>query len=213
MSTSLSGLQIGSTFAGVLKTNDNLALSNVLRTVTDGTGADSALSLSTIAGKLTGAFEVTGVFTATGSVAGNVTGNLTGNVTGAASSITGIAAIANGGSGAATSILARNALNKGETVLADGATIATDASTGNVFTVTLGGNRTLGAPSNMAAGATYIWRVTQDGTGSRTLAFASAFKWPAGVAPTLTTAASAKDIVMGVSDGTNVACTALLDVR
>ena len=57
--------------------------------------------------------------------------------------------------------------------LTDAATIATDASLGNVFTVTLGGNRTLGAPTNPANGQTCIWSITQDGTGSRTLSTAS----------------------------------------
>jgi len=107
----------------------------------------------------------------------------------------------------------RTILNRGTTALTDTATIATDASTGNVFTVTLGGNRTLGAPSNLKAGATYIWIITQDGTGSRTLSFNSVFKWPSGTAPTLTTTAAAIDIISGVSNGTNIYCTALLDLR
>lgn len=111
-----------------------------------------------------------------------------------------------------TAALTRCNINKGTTSLTDAATIATDAATGNVFTVTLGGNRTLGAPSNLAAGATYIWIITQDGTGSRTLAYNSVFKFPSGVAPTLSTGAAAKDIISGVSDGTNVYCTALLNL-
>lgn len=56
--------------------------------------------------------------------------------------------------------------------LTDAATIATDASLGNVFTVTLGGNRTLGAPSNPTNGQKCIWSFKQDGTGSRTLSTA-----------------------------------------
>lgn len=104
-------------------------------------------------------------------------------------------------------------LNRGTATLTDASTIATDASLGNVFTVTLGGNRTLGAPSNLKAGATYIWLITQDGTGSRTLAYNSVFKWPGAVAPTLTTTAAAKDMISGLSDGTNIYCTALLDLR
>jgi hypothetical protein len=77
--------------------------------------------------------------------------------------------------------------------LTDAATIATDASLSNVFTVTLGGNRTLGAPTNTKLGQTIIYEVTQDGTGSRTLAYNAAFKWPGGTAPTLTTTAAARD--------------------
>jgi hypothetical protein len=94
--------------------------------------------------------------------------------------------------------------------LTDAATIATDASLGNVFSVTLGGNRTLGAPTNLTNGATYIWRISQDATGSRTLAYASVFKFPGAVTPTLTTTASRMDILTGVSDGTNIYCGGLL---
>jgi hypothetical protein len=79
--------------------------------------------------------------------------------------------------------------------LTDAATIATDLSLGNQFQVTLGGNRTLGAPTNVVAGQSGVIRVVQDGTGSRTLAFNSVFKFPGGTAPTLTTTANAVDLL------------------
>lgn len=60
--------------------------------------------------------------------------------------------------------------------LTDAATIATDASLGNVFTVTLGGNRTMGAPTNPHTGCKIVYIITQDGTGGRTLAWNAAFK-------------------------------------
>lgn len=100
----------------------------------------------------------------------------------------------------------RAILNRGTSALTDAATIATDASLSNVFTVTLGGNRTMGAPTNLKSGATYIWIITQDGSGNRTLAYNSAFKFPGGVDPTLTTTAAAVDIISGVSDGSSVYC-------
>ena len=95
--------------------------------------------------------------------------------------------------------------------LTDATTIATDCDNGNVFKVTLAGNRTLGAPTNQQDGATYIWRIIQDGTGTRTLSYNSAFKFPGGTAPTLSTGAGDVDIITGVSDGTNVYCQATLD--
>lgn len=118
--------------------------------------------------------------------------------------VSGTLPVANGGTNATSANAARVNINQGTAALTDAATIATDASLGNVFTVTLGGNRTLGAPTNLAAGATYIWIITQDGTGSRTLSYNAVFKWPGGAAPTLSTAAGAVDIICGVSDGTNV---------
>ena len=82
--------------------------------------------------------------------------------------------------------------------LTDGASIATDASLSNVFYVTLAGNRTLANPSNLVEGGTYIFEITQDGTGSRTLAYGNVFGWPDKTAPVLTTAANAVDIITGV---------------
>lgn len=78
--------------------------------------------------------------------------------------------------------------------LTDGATIATNAALGNVFTVTLGGNRTLSNPTNPTSGQKIVYRVTQDGTGSRTLSFGTAFRFSTDVpSPTLSTAAGATD--------------------
>lgn len=91
--------------------------------------------------------------------------------------------------------------------LADAATIATDCDDGNVHEVTLGGNRTLGAPTNLKDGATYIWIISQDGTAPRTLAYNAVFKFPGGVAPILSTGNNEIDILTGVSDGTNIYCT------
>lgn len=79
------------------------------------------------------------------------------------------------------------------TALTDAATIAVDASASCNFSVTLGGNRTLGNPTNLVAGQSGSIFITQDGTGSRTLAYSSYWKFPGGTAPTLSTAASATD--------------------
>jgi hypothetical protein len=79
--------------------------------------------------------------------------------------------------------------------LTDGATITPDFAVANNFSVTLGGNRTLANPSNLTAGQSGVIVITQDGTGSRTLAYGSYFKFPTGTAPTLTTTASAVDVL------------------
>jgi hypothetical protein len=91
------------------------------------------------------------------------------------------------------------------TTLSDGANISWDLSQNQVAKVTLAGNRTLDAPSNQVAGATYILIVVQDGTGSRTLnTSASAYKFPGGTEPTLSTGANAVDILTFVSDGSSM---------
>lgn len=88
--------------------------------------------------------------------------------------------------------------------LVDGA-IITPTGTQNAHQVTIGGNRTMAAPSSITAGATYVFKIVQDGTGSRTLAWASAYNWPGGTAPTLTTDAAGIDIVSGFSfDGASI---------
>lgn len=87
--------------------------------------------------------------------------------------------------------------------LTDAANIATNAALGNIFTVTLGGNRTLDNPTNVVAGRTYAWVLTQDATGSRTLAYGTAFDFPGGTAPVLTTTASAVDLITGMAISTS----------
>lgn len=88
--------------------------------------------------------------------------------------------------------------------LSDAATITWDADTQQAATVTLGGNRTLGAPSNLHAGSTYTLIVKQDATGTRTLAYNGVYKWVGGSAPTLSTAANSIDILTFLTDGTNM---------
>lgn len=85
----------------------------------------------------------------------------------------------------------RNAVKDIQTAT-DGATVTFDLSLGCIFTVTLGGNRTL-AISNATVGQSFIINLVQDGTGSRTVTWFSTIKWPSGVTPTLTTTASKTD--------------------
>lgn len=86
--------------------------------------------------------------------------------------------------------------------LTDGATITPDFAVANNFSVTLGGNRTLANPTNLVAGQSGVIKITQDGTGSRTLAFGSYWDWAGGTAPSLTTTASAVDILAYYVDST-----------
>jgi len=81
------------------------------------------------------------------------------------------------------------------TTLTDAATITPDLDSSDMFTVTLGGNRTLANPSNIDAGQTGSIFIVQDGTGSRTLAWGSYWDFAGGTAPTLSTAAGAVDRV------------------
>ena len=90
--------------------------------------------------------------------------------------------------------------------LTDGATINWNMDSGASAQVTLAAaGRTMAAPTNLRAGATYLLVIIQDATGSRTITTWNAvFKWSGATAPTLSTAASAKDILSFWSDGTNL---------
>ena len=94
--------------------------------------------------------------------------------------------------------------NFNATTLSDGSTVAWDASANQVTSVTLGGNRTFGAPTNQKDGGVYVLIVIQDSTGSRTITWNSVFKWVGATAPILSTAASSRDQFVFVSNGTNL---------
>ena len=100
------------------------------------------------------------------------------------------------------------------TALTDGATITPDFAAANNFSLAIGGNRTLANPTNLTAGQSGAIVITQDGTGSRTLAYGSYFKFSGGTAPTLTTTASAVDVlVYYVESSTRITAKLLSDVK
>ena len=85
-------------------------------------------------------------------------------------------------------------LNYSESTLTDQATVTWDASTQDVCKLTLGGNRTLAAPTNNTTGQFISILVIQDGTGSRTLTWNAVFEFASDTAPTLTTTANMGDV-------------------
>jgi len=98
--------------------------------------------------------------------------------------------------------------------LTDGASIAVSFNDGQNFAVQLAGNRTLESPTNCVAGQVGSIFIIQDGTGSRTLSYGANWKFAAGTAPTLSTAASAVDRVdYIVYTSTAVQAIATLDVK
>ena len=100
--------------------------------------------------------------------------------------------------------------------LSDGSTITVNFTSGIHHSVTLGGNRTFGNPSNdgSAVGQSGSIFITQDGTGSRTASFHSDYKFAGGTAPTLSTAANAVDRLDYVIKASGVIhCVVTLDVK
>jgi len=82
------------------------------------------------------------------------------------------------------------------TTLTDAASITSDFAVGNNFLVTLGGNRTLAAPSNAVAGQSGSIYIIQDGTGSRTLSYNTVFQFVSATVPVLSTGASDVDMLL-----------------
>jgi len=92
----------------------------------------------------------------------------------------------------------------GNVALTDASTIAWNARDAQVATFTfVSSNRTMDAPTNLVSGAYYGLAIIQN-AGSNTLTWNSVFKWTGGTAPTLSTAAGAKDYFVFRSDGTNM---------
>ena len=98
--------------------------------------------------------------------------------------------------------------------LTDGATITPDFSTANYFSLTIGGVRTLANPTNQTAGQSGTIVITQDGTGGRTLAYGSNYKFAGGTVPTLTTTAGAVDtLAYYVESASRITCRLINDVK
>jgi hypothetical protein len=142
------------------------------------------------------------------------------SVSGTAVTNTGVLSV-NGSTGAVSNVAVTNtaqsfsAAQRGTvSALTDGATITPDFAVANNFSVTLAGNRTLANPSNLTAGQTGTIVITQDATGSRTLAYGSNWKFPGGTAPTLTTTANAVDVISYyVESATRITARLISDVK
>jgi len=127
----------------------------------------------------------------------------------------GTLATANLGHAALASAQTFTAGQRGEvTALTDATSIATNLALSNNYSVTLAGNRTLANPTNTVAGQSGSIFITQDGTGSRTLAYGANFKFVGGTAPTLSTTAAAVDrIDYVVAAATKIHAVVSLDVK
>lgn len=135
-----------------------------------------------------GSLRSTGIITAT-SFTGALTGNVTGNASGTAGGLSGTPNITVG----RITLSGSTQTNIHTQAATAGGTTTLDMNTADNWIITLAGNTTIGDPTNEKLGQTgSIWMV-QDGTGSRTAAWHSSFKWVGGTAPTLSTAASSID--------------------
>jgi hypothetical protein len=81
-----------------------------------------------------------------------------------------------------------------------GTAYTVDITAGTLFDLTLTGNVTFTFPT-ATAGRQFTLLLKQDATGSRTITWPSAVRWPAGTAPTITSTAAKTDVISFVADG------------
>jgi hypothetical protein len=84
--------------------------------------------------------------------------------------------------------------------LTSGTNISVNAALSNTFTLTIAHNATLDNPTNLANGMVLTFRIKQDGTGGRTLAYGTKYEFPGDVAPTITPTAGKMDVITGTYD-------------
>ena len=97
-------------------------------------------------------------------------------------------------------------------VSSSGGTLTANMTESNVFTSTLTENVTTLTLTGPAQGQTVNMLFTQDATGSRTMAWPAAFKWPGGTAETLSTNANAVDLLVITYLGTSWYASMLKDL-
>lgn len=92
--------------------------------------------------------------------------------------------------------------------LTPGTTVATDAVLNTTFSLTPAQNFTMSNPTNLTAGNTYVWKITQDATGTRIVTWSGNFKFAGGAAVggVLSVTAGAVDVVTCQYDGASLYC-------
>lgn len=115
-----------------------------------------------------------------------------------------------GTSGAAVPLLNTSNLWSGQqnfaiaTLTSSASSVAWDLSAAQSAVHTLTEDTTLANPTNMVSGGTYVLRIVQHASSPKTMAWGSAFKWPGGSAPSISSTNGAIDVLTCVSDGTNM---------
>ena len=93
--------------------------------------------------------------------------------------------------------------------LVDAPSVAVDATKGNVFyllcTAGVGATRTIAAPTGGLNGQSIVFRLQQDGVGSRAINWNGAFKFPYGAPLVATTTANAVDVLNFIYNSTTAA--------
>lgn len=186
--------------------------------VSGGTGADLIWARLTLGALAAGTQDtVIGYWTGTAASAiavNNCTGGLTYSTSSHVFGCSAYASLAEYLAGTATRIIQPSTIYTAEVTTTYGTTTTFDFTLFINTVVTLTGNITTQTLSNVTAGKAGTITFIQDGTGSRTTVWNSIFKFAGGVTPTLTTTASAIDVLSYSCRSATFCVAALLkDVR
>tara|TARA_R110000772_G_scaffold205144_5_gene315405 strand:+ start:1912 stop:2394 length:483 start_codon:yes stop_codon:yes gene_type:complete len=88
--------------------------------------------------------------------------------------------------------------------LTPGSSVNWDLNVAQTATLTLNQATVLNNPNNQAAGATSVLIIKQPAGANYSLSFGSNYKFPGGVAPTITPSNGAVDVLTFISDGVNL---------
>jgi len=183
------GVTIGGASTALFVTNGTTVLPVAQTTFTNITASGNLAVLGTTS--LSGAVNVGGTLTVSGAVSLASTLNVAGATSvGGAATFSSTVTVSGKGkfmTGAFAPVV----------TLADAASVVPNLNTSNVFAVTLAGNRTLAAPTNTSTniGATGHIFIVQDATGGRTLSYNTAYQFPDGTVPVLTSTSGAVDVL------------------
>ncbi|NDC49300.1 MAG: hypothetical protein EBZ61_09540, partial [Micrococcales bacterium] len=154
-----------------------------IQTLTASTATITGGTFSGLLNSSTGTFS--GAINSTVGTIGNFTTTLAGDITistGTATVSTRVAVV-----NTAQEYTAAHNFNATSLTISTGSTIAWDLATNQVAKLTVTTNSTLSTPTNPVDGATYMLVVTQGTAGNNTLSFSTAYKFPGGSAPVLST--------------------------
>jgi len=169
-----------------------------IQTLTASTATITGGTFSGLLNSSTGTFS--GAINSTVGTIGNFTTTLAGDITistGTATVSTRVAVV-----NTAQEYTAAHNFNATSLTISTGSTIAWDLATNQVAKLTVTTNSTLSTPTNPVDGATYMLVVTQGTAGNNTLSFSTAYKFPGGSAPVLSTGSADVDVLAFVSNGT-----------
>jgi hypothetical protein len=163
------------------------------------TSSTATITGGTFSGSINATAGTIGTLNSTTGTIGNFTTTLTGDVTistGSATVGTRVSVV-----DTAQEYTRTHNFNATSLTISTG-TVAWDLSQNQVAKLEVTTTSTMQTPTNPVDGATYMLVVTQGTGGSNTLSFSTAYKFPGGSAPSLSTGSADVDVLTFVSNGT-----------